>query len=385
MPQGDDPATEGGGEAVGGPAGGDPAMEGGGATGEPAGGDPAVEGGGGEATGEPAGEAAMGACARRRLRKAQLRDERQAQVQEQRREKRLRQRHRKQEARKELLEAMSPEERAEHEEREREAGRARKSELEASLQHAFASGRPRVVINCSFSGAMNAKEKRSLGKQLQLTYSALGERRSPIQLHAASLDEANEAWPQLESFGLPKWLVHVHKESYWEVFAAESRSGRLVVLTPDAEEDLEEVEEGCVYVVGGLVDRTVSKLQSATQARDKGAGCLRRLPIKKYGPPGANPVLNIDTVVKILAERLRRGAGSSWWDILVDCLPSRRSGQPTAHMRRKQQRHHLRHVDAHAGQDTGPGVAGGGDHCASPFSSSSSSTGADSGEDICRE
>jgi len=296
----------------------------------------------------------LGACAARRLRKEQRREERQTQVKEQRRAKRTRQKQRRQEARRELLDSMMADERDVFLEAEREAGRKRKEELQVSLQRAFDTGRPRVVINCSFSAAMNHKELTSLAKQAQLTYTALRDLRSSIQLHLASIHKENEAVRALDGIGFRSWLLHIHEQPVWEVFPME----QLVILSPDAEEDLEDVEDDRIYVVGGLVDRSVAKLESASQARAHGLGCLRRLPIKKHGPPGAHPVLNIDVVVRILAERVRRRSqpdgSDSWKSILAECLPQRHSGQPTARMRRKQ-RCHDRQIAAKGSADTALG------------------------------
>merc|ERR1712066_100609 len=47
----------------------------------------------------------------------------------------------------------------------------------------------------------------------------------------------------------------------------------------------------------------------------------------KHGQPGMHPVLNIDTVVRILAERLRC---DDWSEILIRCLPTRHQAGPTS-------------------------------------------------------
>merc|ERR1719498_1013293 len=126
-----------------------------------------------------------------------------------------------------------------------------------------------------------------------MAYTAVKNLRSPLQLHLTSMGEDNAALHAFEAIGFRKWLLHVHAGSCWETFDHD----RLVVLSPDAEEDLEEVDESRIYVIGGIVDRTVRKLQSRDQAEAQGAQCLRRIPIKRHGPQGMHPVLNIDTVV----------------------------------------------------------------------------------------
>lgn len=274
------------------------------------------------------GVAAVSRAEARRMRKEQRKEERRELMRNQRREKKRAKQQRKQEARRELLEAMAPDERAAFLEKQKAEGLARKVEDQASLQYAFDSGKPRVVINCSFSNT-NYKEHTSLAKQAQMAYTAVRDLRSPIQLHLTSVNAENASLRALEAIGMRGWLIHVHDKPVWDLFDI----NQLVILSPDAQEDLEDVQEDLVYVIGGIVDRSVTKLQSLEQAQQHGAICLRRLPIKKHGPRGAHPVLNIDTVVRILAECLRRG--NDWQGILEDCLPYRHSGQPTARMLRK--------------------------------------------------
>merc|ERR1711879_556376 len=77
----------------------------------------------------------------------------------------------------------------------------------------------------------------------------------------------------------------------------------------------------------------VQKLQTFGQASEcaSKAKCLR-LPIKRYAPAGTHPVLNIDCVLRILVERMRR---DDWEAIFKDCLPTRHLGTGCASKRRK--------------------------------------------------
>ncbi|CAJ1334678.1 unnamed protein product, partial [Effrenium voratum] len=58
---------------------------------------------------------------------------------------------------------------------------------------------------------------------------------------------------------------------------------QLVILSPDAEEDLLEVLEEEVYVVGGIVDRSVKKMQSLAQAREMGLARFARYLLTNKG------------------------------------------------------------------------------------------------------
>lgn len=277
------------------------------------------------------GEAGISKAEARRRRKQERKVDYRAEAREKRLEKKKAQKRRRQEARQATLSAMSAEERTAFLEQESEAGRIRKAELQGSLLQAFESGAPKVVVNCSYSANMDHKELTSVAKQAQLCYTAVRDLKSRIQLHFTSLDAGCASLPSFEAIGVRGWTVHVHEAPVWELFDKE----KLVVLSPDAEEELEDVREDLVYVVGGLVDRTVDKNRSASQAREHGAGTqLRKLPVKRFAPLGAHPVLNIDTVVRILARWLQNGG--DWSAAFEECLPHRHSGQPTRRMLRKQ-------------------------------------------------
>jgi len=284
-----------------------------------------------EGAARSSGEAGISKSEARRRRKEERKLEYRSEAREKRQQKKKAQKRRRQEVRQATLAAMSVEEREAFLEREREAGRIRKAELQGALQRAFASGAPKVVINCSYSASMDHKELTSVAKQAQLCYTAVRDLQSRIQLHFTSLDAHCASLPSFEAIGVRGWTVHVHEAPVWDLFGTDS----LVVLSPDAEEELEDVREDLVYVIGGLVDRTVDKHRSASQARDRGAGMrLRKLPLKRFGPLGAHPVLNIDTVVRILARWLQNGG--DWAACFRECLPHRHSGQPTRKMLRRQ-------------------------------------------------
>eukprot|EP00929_Paragymnodinium_shiwhaense_P077180 TRINITY_DN39736_c0_g1_i2.p1 TRINITY_DN39736_c0_g1~~TRINITY_DN39736_c0_g1_i2.p1 ORF type:complete len:367 (+),score=119.80 TRINITY_DN39736_c0_g1_i2:83-1183(+) len=270
----------------------------------------------------------------RRQRKARLKVEKAAYNQSKAKEKKQRQRKRRQTARQDMLGAMTDEERNAFVEKEKTAKRAKLDEETEWAQRTFDSGKPKVVINCSFGDQMTKKEFVSVAKQAQLSYCHVRDLRSPVQLHLTSISEKNQTLPWFQAIGFQKWKVHVHESPVWEVFDAK----QLVVMSPDAEEELDLVEEDKVYVVGGLVDRSVQKMQSRSQAEGYQAGRIVKLPLKRYGPPGLHPILNIDVVVRIIAERLKRPGPGEWEAILRECLPQRHQGGPTRRMRMKERK-----------------------------------------------
>lgn len=76
----------------------------------------------------------------------------------------------------------------------------------------------------------------------------------------------------------------------------------MVYLSPDSENDLLEVDSSgkTIYIIGGLIDRSVKKWASfdrATQLKVRTA----RLPINAYLTDLTRRALNIDTVSIIMA------------------------------------------------------------------------------------
>ncbi|OAO18061.1 tRNA (guanine-N(1)-)-methyltransferase [Blastocystis sp. ATCC 50177/Nand II] len=94
----------------------------------------------------------------------------------------------------------------------------------------------------------------------------------------------------------------------------------LVYLSPDGAQSLQQVDSAKVYVVGGFVDRSVNKNQSAMRASLLEVPSVR-LPIKEYYPECSNPILNVNTVVEIL---IAVGETGDWRTSLVNAIPQRK-------------------------------------------------------------
>ena len=60
-------------------------------------------------------------------------------------------------------------------------------------------------------------------------------------------------------------------------------SDELVYFSPDATEILDTIDPTKVYVIGGLVDRSIAKNQSLDRASSLGVQCVR-LPLAEYYP-----------------------------------------------------------------------------------------------------
>ena len=98
----------------------------------------------------------------------------------------------------------------------------------------------------------------------------------------------------------------------------------LVYLSPDADEVLTDVDPDTMYVIGGIVDLAARGVAwSLPKANSLGIQ-TKRLPIREHLPSVTNQILNIDTVLKLLAEKY---AGKDWEEALTNALPARQQGE----------------------------------------------------------
>ena len=113
---------------------------------------------------------------------------------------------------------------------------------------------PRVVIELGFTEYMKSKELRSVISQLSFTYGYLKRAKQPLELHLCSFNgNIKNLLCNLQGFS--SWKVHLHEESCQSVFG-----GQLAYLSPDAPDELHQLDENVVYVIGGIVDHNRLKV-----------------------------------------------------------------------------------------------------------------------------
>jgi tRNA (guanine9-N1)-methyltransferase len=124
--------------------------------------------------------------------------------------------------------------------------------------------------------------------------------------------------------GASSWPVNKHAAPLLEVYPATD----CIFLSPDADEPLLELDPQKVYVIGGIVDRSVRKGLTLGKAERHGLAAVR-LPVLEYakhlnldGPSASNrPVLNVSDVVVALVEFARTG---DWVHALRAAVPARK-------------------------------------------------------------
>eukprot|EP01071_Lankesteria_metandrocarpae_P004024 Lankesteria_metandrocarpae@DN332_c0_g1_i1.p1 len=194
-----------------------------------------------------------------------------------------------------------------------------------------AKGVLRVCVNCSFEDLMLDHEISSLAKQLSYCYLTLRrDEKCAIQMHLTSLDIDSKLHSAVMHHGHHLWKCHSHSDLFFEVFKDED----IIVLTPDAETELSNaLDLTKVYVIGGLVDKSVSKNQSAQQAA-RFQLQSRKLPLRKYSSQCINSVLNVNHVFDILNNVHQTG---NWREAIENVLPNRKTATLSRFARREKQ------------------------------------------------
>lgn len=117
--------------------------------------------------------------------------------------------------------------------------------------------------------------------------------------------------------GWKAWNVQSHEESFIELFDQD----KIVYLTSDSDNVLQELEKGIVYVIGGLVDHNHHKNLTHELAK-KNSIRTARLPLSENLILKTRSVLTINQVFDII---LGVSDGGSWKEVLMQALPQRKN------------------------------------------------------------
>jgi len=182
----------------------------------------------------------------------------------------------------------------------------------------------RGAIDLSFGPQMSPREHRSLANQIVRVFGANRKHPNPMELHLTSVAAAREAAPAClpAEHHLRAWLqgegglFHLQDAPACATWPADET----VWLSPDAVEPLEDLSPACVYVLGGLIDRSVDRGASLTRALEHGA-VARRLPLREFAPRAdVHPILSLLSCWQMLADV---GSGASWEESIARNLPAR--------------------------------------------------------------
>jgi len=127
-----------------------------------------------------------------------------------------------------------------------------------------------LFFDLSFSEHMSQKELYSLGNQLSRSLSSIRSSKNPFALHFSSYH--GEIKKIMNELGCTKWIAYFYEEDLAQI---KDLPKNLFYLSPDADEVLETFDETTSFIIGGLVDRTVTSCVSLNKAKSCGIKAVR--------------------------------------------------------------------------------------------------------------
>jgi len=188
-----------------------------------------------------------------------------------------------------------------------------------------------VGIDFGLNHKMTEDEMKDMAKQSQTCYAAYRRLSTATQLHLLGIKPFIDLYKPFLP-GIDNWKIHKEKE-------IEDFPGKCVYLTAEAEETLDTVETGIIYVIGGIVDR--NRMPGICNQRAKEFLIPRkRLPIKEHITYKSRCVLTVPHVYQLL---LKVGTGSNWKDALLEVLPKKKLNEGNEN--KTEDKHEDKHED----------------------------------------
>lgn len=163
-----------------------------------------------------------------------------------------------------------------------------------------------VVIDCSFDREMQEYEVQSVGRQMAKIYhmNRLQSRQS-FDLHFCNCDPESRVMKNFFKYlgsvteSDKRYCLNIHEESYQKLFP----NRRLIYLSPDAKQVMEEFDHNAIYILGSLVGKTCRLPLTKWKASAEGLECYK-FPIHKYVQlnPLVKKTLSFQGSFKILLE-----------------------------------------------------------------------------------
>ena len=187
-----------------------------------------------------------------------------------------------------------------------------------------------ICFDLNFNTYMDSKEQKSLTAQLALCYNINKHNKKKVNFYFTNMTQ--DIMDRLNKNDAEKWKVHYSYSPFYLIDDLIKLKKEFVYLSPDAEEELDDVSEDKIYIIGGIVDRTV--IQNLSMNRINGIkndnNCdikivSKKLPLLKYIKDVKNTVLNINTVVEILSLYADMDKDKKdWKNVLERALPKRK-------------------------------------------------------------
>ncbi|XP_072392600.1 uncharacterized protein [Diabrotica undecimpunctata] len=171
-----------------------------------------------------------------------------------------------------------------------------------------------VCIDLSFDELMIDKDMAKTIKQVLRIYTLNRRAKAPMQLHLSSFNGKSEK-EFSRHHGHEHWDINFHTDEYINIFPKE----KLVYLSSESENNIMELEQDKIYIIGGLVDHNAHKGICYNKAVEQGIA-HGKLPIEEYFWMKQRKVLTINHVFEIL---LYVSEGNSFKEAFEKILPKR--------------------------------------------------------------
>lgn len=180
----------------------------------------------------------------------------------------------------------------------------------------------KVCIDCSFGEKMSPKEIGSLSNQIRYSYAMNKRSKNPCYLSIANL--AGQTYDNLTKVaGFPD-LWRNFNCSEKTILEMHTDKSKLVYLTADSDNMIENLDDNKTYIIGGIVDR--NRLKGVTIAKAKELGIqTAKLPISQHLKLFATKVLTCNHVFEILLKY--REHNKDWKTAMLDVLPKRKDAE----------------------------------------------------------
>lgn len=190
----------------------------------------------------------------------------------------------------------------------------------------------KVCIDCSFCFMMSEKEQSRLAQQIGRCYALNRASSSPAHVLLCNLAKDSYFYKELCRIndGFESYLMNKTDKSVEEIHA--NSLDKLCYLSPDAKNLLNEIDVNCTYVIGGLVDETVTKKVTLSKCEKLNVNTFR-LPIEEVmsrrsnddpndrGGYNFNKILSVNQVLGILLEL---NVHKDWKKALMQHVPKRK-------------------------------------------------------------
>ena len=186
-----------------------------------------------------------------------------------------------------------------------------------------------ICFDLDYNNCMDIREKKSLAHQLSLCYCLNKHNKNKISFYLTG--DIQELKNELNKINADKWYIHSMEKPFYLIDELIKLKKEFIYLSPDAEENLEDVSDDKIYIIGGLVDRQVIKNRSMIRYSNIKNGddneikiVAKKLPLQKYAENINNPILNVNTVVEILSFYMDMEKEKKDWKIAIESIIPKR-------------------------------------------------------------